>query len=143
MFCSRCGNGLADDAKFCAQCGERLASTDDGAAPETPPAPVTHPPMFAWGTTPPSGRRGNWDKVDYSRVWLGIVFLWFAVLVLAAFKGVDPAHMNPLFWSTLAFWYSWKARGLKGWVGALIGVTATFVVMTLGGAIYAYMKAHA
>jgi TM2 domain-containing membrane protein YozV len=51
MYCSRCGGPNTDDARFCAACGQALATTSQspnvnapGAAPPPPPAYAPAPP---------------------------------------------------------------------------------------------------
>jgi len=53
MFCTECGQSIADDAKFCAYCGTRRTVPAAGAAASTPP-PVSSPePPVA---VPPTAR---------------------------------------------------------------------------------------
>ena len=40
MFCTKCGNTLADDAKFCTKCGTPVKAKDENKANETEKAPV-------------------------------------------------------------------------------------------------------
>jgi len=48
MFCTECGQSIADDAKFCAYCGTRRSVPAPGAAAQTAPPPVSAP-------APPAG----------------------------------------------------------------------------------------
>src|SRR5690349_22797186 len=41
MFCSGCGATLANDAKFCPQCGRVIAAAPTAVAPVAPPQPGT------------------------------------------------------------------------------------------------------
>ena len=41
MFCSKCGTQCADNAQFCAACGNKLTAPQAPAVPQTPAAPAT------------------------------------------------------------------------------------------------------
>ena len=54
MFCTECGQSIADDAKFCAYCGTRRTILARGAAAAAPPPASTSPEPPA--VTPPTPR---------------------------------------------------------------------------------------
>jgi hypothetical protein len=53
MFCSKCGASNADDATFCAACGNSLKASAPSSAPSPAPGPSSSPqPDFSLGTIP-------------------------------------------------------------------------------------------
>ena len=58
MFCTKCGNKIRDDAKFCTFCGEPVRRPNPSVEPQTPGSvpnagemPPVEPPVP--GVTPP------------------------------------------------------------------------------------------
>ena len=47
-----------------------------------------------------------------------------------------------IVWGGLTFWYVWKTLNRKGWIGALVGVCISVLVVFLGAAISGYVKAQ-
>ena len=44
MYCKKCGNELAENARFCKKCGAPVTAAPQGAAPQPPPPPPPPPP---------------------------------------------------------------------------------------------------
>lgn len=91
-FCSRCGNHLEGNERFCVKCGADLAATPPSAtAPTAPVAPVAPIPQYA---APPAGypaggpvpvavtipaaqRRAPWGWIAIVVILAGIAFYYY------------------------------------------------------------------
>ena len=45
-----------------------------------------------------------------------------------------------IIWSGAAFWYFWKSLNRRGWVGALVGMAISLLVLFGGAGISGYVK---
>lgn len=96
MFCTNCGNTVAEGTSFCAHCGQRVAGSEAAVppAPVTPPGPVDAAPAPVPAADPRpdqpgfAGYAGFWRRLaayllDYV-IFVAAVFVLFFFLVLAA-----------------------------------------------------------
>ena len=92
MFCSKCGNQVADDAAFCDKCGARL-----NAQPHQPPRAPAHPQGAQYQYQPPQRQSyGSAPQAPYGLAPIGmkwfkflIYFLLFATAIINAFNGIS------------------------------------------------------
>ena len=57
----------------------------------------------------------------------------YSALFIPAFSGQAPNAQlgyGAMFWSGVGFYYLWKRRGRRGWVGAILGAVIGVVVFT-------------
>ena len=145
MFCSQCGTDLAANSIFCFKCGKQIQeqsliaepSLDDSILPQSGSLdPAPQPPKPA-GLT----KRQNVTLAFWALLLISI----FSVEVLIpAFYGekYDIAKKGGtlMFGTGWAFWYFWKVRNRKGWVGGVVGVAVSILVLFLGAAIGGYVR---
>ena len=141
MFCPQCGVEVTDDSKYCFKCGKDIPRESPPPVNHAPPNDVraafpeqpvsaavpSHPPK------PQSTRRRTWTTV-------AAVFFLFAMyfnVIAGAFSGVEfytkgRDQLYVLFFGGLFFWWLFKSYGRNKWVGGILGVVLSFVVLVAG-----------
>jgi zinc-ribbon domain len=129
MYCTECGAKIADDAKYCQQCGKPIAA-----------AVMTNPPEQT--TSPASG------EPTPSPFWLYLLGTLtigtYAAMLIVGFagKGVySQSGLASMLWSSLFFYFLWKRRARRAWQGALIGAVIGIVIFLMAVLISVYMRA--
>jgi TM2 domain-containing membrane protein YozV len=102
MFCSKCGAENADGARFCAKCGNPLATAPTADPPPPPPTGTVRGEAAAPVSVPPTGKTP-----------------WIAALLSAFISGLGQLYNN-----------DWK-KGLLMFGGAVLGLMFTGGIATL------------
>lgn len=88
-FCSKCGNHLEGNEKFCVKCGADLTTSPPLATPPTAPPPAPPAPPYAAGypaggpmpiavaVPPPPAKRGVWGWLAVIAVLLGSTAFYY------------------------------------------------------------------
>ncbi len=99
-FCSKCGNHLEGNERFCVKCGTDLAATPPSATPPAAPAPAPPIPHYAMPAGYPQGtpmpfavavppqpapKRAPWGWLAIIAVLLGVSGYWYN----------QAQHVNP------------------------------------------------
>lgn len=146
MFCPKCGTALAADCNYCFKCGRAIPAEArvaiplpaDNAAQASPPRPARPAPRLLAGPT---------RKQVFSLVFCALLLIGFCASVLIpAAAGVDADAKNTLpviGFSISTFWYLWKVRNWKGWVGGIAGFGFSFLVLVLAGALRGHARQQA
>ena len=145
MFCSQCGTELAADSIFCFKCGKQIQehsliaepSPDDSILPHPSPLdPAPQPPKPA-GLT----KRQNFTLAFWTLLLISIFFVEVLIPALYGEKyDIAKKGGTLMFGTGWAFWYFWKVRNRKGWVGGIVGVAVSILVLFLGAAIGGYVR---
>jgi hypothetical protein len=85
MFCSKCGNQVADGAAFCDKCGAQL----NAQPPQAPQQPQYDPNQFAQAPEQPYGFAPQAPALTMKWYKFLIYFLLFAVAVLNVIGGIN------------------------------------------------------
>ena len=141
MNCAQCGTSLAADAKFCHKCGHAAATNlSPSPTPSTSPAsaPVieTAPVAPAQAAKP---KRINWYSLT---ICLMVLIPVYAVVLIPAFSAqssIPKSEAGVLMGNVFGFYLLFKALGRKPWVGAVVGLFATFALGFASG----YIRAEA
>ena len=118
MICPKCGATIADDAKFCGNCGANLASTPPPSAQPIPPGPPVAPAAASPGTASESSAAmqrliarvkaillspvTEWEVIDSepstaADIYKGYVAPLAAIGVIASFIGLSFIGIGGLF----------------------------------------------
>lgn len=138
MYCSKCGNLVLDNAKFCQKCGNPLSVTDekqpDFISPILPQEKHTSVKRLALFV------RGNPVAGFLIALLLGL----YASVVIPAFGGIEfDATRNGssvMFMSGIVFAYLWKRRDLSPWKGLGIGIIVAIFVSAIAGGINGFIN---
>lgn len=114
MFCSKCGNSLPDDAKFCGVCGAPVKiSQEDSPVPQRPagiadeveniqvpkPEPLMEKPNFngqmGYGAAAPVQKKSKKGLIIGLSVGIAILLIAATAVVLVALGLFDPAPSSP------------------------------------------------
>ena len=85
MFCYKCGHQVADDAKFCGNCGTQLLGIDDA-----PPVVARNIEPMAW-VSPKQAK----SKKLFSRWWFWAIVIVAALAVIANSDNSDTGTSSP------------------------------------------------
>ena len=83
MYCSTCGNKIADDARFCSRCGAPVAGADGAGAPDTGAAPGIQS-NGDLGSQVKRARRLSFSRLTPTMLGLLIAFFVCATVAVAA-----------------------------------------------------------
>ncbi len=157
MYCPQCGTELAADCKFCPKCGKQIRTQDKIAEPNLADSalPKFNPPEAA----PQSQKYAGLTKKQTTKlyIWAVLLLISYSVLLPVIIYGQiygsnDAQQSRPLgqaifglmIWTGWLFSYYWKATDRRGWVGGVIGVSVSIVLVMvsamLGGAIRGYSQ---
>jgi hypothetical protein len=152
MFCSQCGNELAVH-NFCPKCGKPNTAQSqivpplpsDSALPKAAPFESVSPKP-ALPTKRQTRRLLGFLFRGRPGFELLVLFVIYAILLAIniPYSHGESNHneyqgqqiMIMWFISGLVFRNYWKARNRKGWIGALVGVLVTTVVLIFGEAMH-------
>lgn len=138
MYCSKCGNLVLENAKFCQACGTSLNEMEDKKPDSLSPnlSQVEPAPVKSWllflRCNPVAG--------------LLVVLLLglYAAVIIPAFAGIDfDTKRNAsslMFMSGFVFAYLWKKRNRSGWKGFGVGIGAAILVAGIAGGINGFER---
>lgn len=138
MYCSKCGNLVLENAKFCQSCGNPLSEAD-----AKQPASIS-PPLSQQKTTSvksqPLFLRGN----PVAGLLIALLLGLYAAVIIHAFAGGDfdttRNGSSLMLMSGFVFAYLWKRRNRSGWSGFGIGIGIAIFVAGIAGGINGYEK---
>lgn len=144
MFCSQCGTELTVDSSFCPKCGKPITSQSQIAAPSPVDTRLPQPrpldpvpqPLKPVGLT----KRQN---LNLALLALLLVIIYAVVLIPTQYGVIYDNGKDILYVILIngwAFWYFWKVRNRKSWVGAIVGVAVAILVLFFGAAIGGYVR---
>ena len=144
MFCSQCGTELPANSIFCIKCGKQIHgesqieySPVNNTLPQSRPLEsVPQPQQIAKLT-----RR----QISILSVWALLLFFGYAdvlerIIDRAPGIGIGKDVIYLMFFTGWAFWYFWKARNRKGWIGGVVGVAVSILVIMLCAVIGGYAR---
>jgi hypothetical protein len=152
MFCSQCGTAVADDASFCHRCGkpvplvapESVSTPAQAPVEPIPPDTTKAVKSLTSAALPPIRPFAPSKRQIAVSIALAIILaLFYGFLFFDALAGeLDTKGPigSSIFFSALAFRHFWQCLNRRGWVGALVGVAVSLLVLFLGGAISGYVK---
>ncbi len=117
-YCVGCGNELAEDGAFCANCGRPVSQT---ARVSTPQADVQAPPP------PHPQQAGSPARAGAGYAWLVFMVLGFLAIFVASAEGESARDLGTLmvFIGTVWVVLDIRDRGMSGWWPA--GVLFLFI----------------
>lgn len=168
MFCPKCGTAQANGAVFCHKCGKEIPQeirdpkpepAPEPAIPDPSPAPVLNRagPNDARAVFPDKLVAAKPEKpqkltpVTPSKRQIASSIFAVVLLCLMYFSIIDPAFYGHeydfkksgggfLVIATLCYWYLFKSRGYRGWLGVIFGVVSSFVVLIGAAAVAAHAR---
>jgi len=155
MYCSQCGVTVSENASFCHKCGKPIASATEesdapsASAPIDPNLAVTSESvkvLMSEAIPPIKPNAPTRRQVAISIVLAILLALMYWVVVMQALEGTFHTSLKQqslggiIFWTALAFWYSWKSLGRTGWIGALIGAIVSILILFGASGISGYVK---
>ena len=170
MFCSQCGTFVADDASFCQKCGAKIPRPQTqplqqaikiGESAAVPPqAPANTAP-----TNDNDARAVLLERAVAERLQkpikiepvaptkgqivssIGAVLmltLMYLTVIAPAFEGLEFNFGKNgggfLMITAICYWYLFKRRGYKGWLGGIFGVVSSLGVLVIAAAIGSHVR---
>lgn len=155
MFCSQCGTSVANDASFCHRCGKPVAIVphEPASTPAQPSAQSIAPDTTKVTKSLLSGvvsankpfAPTRW-QIPISIVLVFVLASTYGLILIDALDGdfhttVKGRNVGGMIvWGGLTFWYVWKSLNRRAWIGALLGVGISLLVVFLGAGISGYVK---
>lgn len=138
MFCSKCGTELAADSKFCSKCGKAIETQL--------PVKNTMPQSPSLESAPQSRILAGLTKKQILTMlpWaLIIIILNAGKLMMASVGEIDVDGRNAfilMFLTGGVFWYFWKVCNRQGWVGGVVGVAVSILIIMLSAVGAGYVR---
>jgi hypothetical protein len=149
MFCSKCGTELPADSFFCFKCGKNIQTQSQITAPSIVEGTLPQPRSIGPASQPQDVARLNKKQISILSVWALLLFFGYAVLLERVIDGANDADGKSavgkdviylMFFTGWAFWYFWKVRNRKGWIGGVVGVAVSISVTILCAVIGGYLR---
>lgn len=138
MFCSECGTELAANSTFCSNCGKVVAMQP------TVESTISQPRSFE--SVPRSQMSAGLTKKQTFTIvpWaLILIFLYAGKLINASNGEIDvdgKSAFQLMFFTGGVFWYFWKILNLKGWIGGVVGVAVSILIIMLSAVVTGYVR---
>lgn len=141
MFCSQCGTVISKDAKFCHKCGTTIVYHE--AFTQMPNDTTSEIANNSNNKIKPNTKLTK-KQIAISAILLIMLIGLYASVIIPALAGVSydaqKQSSGILFGSGVSFWYFWKIRNRKGWIGALTGIAISLLIILVSGGIAGYLK---
>jgi hypothetical protein len=144
MYCSQCGTELTVDSIFCFKCGKPIPVQSQIAAPSPVDSALPQPRPLEPAPQPPKPAGLTRRQIFTLVFWALLLFFSYASVFIAALYGenydVAKNGVGLMLITGYSFWYFWKVRNHKGWVGGVVGVAVSILSLFLGAAIGGYVR---
>jgi zinc ribbon protein len=139
MFCSQCGAKLSDEAKFCSSCGKETPERQPAVAAEAPAPPgqvasTGSPNLVA--PTPPFKSAWFWCLMVVQVLLLGNLL---PPAMTGHLADKHPGAGSLWLINVALFALAWNRMKRRAWIGALIGLAATFALYVVAGFVAGYV----
>lgn len=138
MHCSKCGNLVLENAKFCQACGKPLNEADEKEPGSFSPIHSQEKPTSVKNLS--LFLRGN----PVAGLLIVLLLGLYAAVIIPAFAGVDfdttRNGINMGLMSSFVFAYLWKRRNRSGWRGFGVGWFVAILVVGIAGGINGYER---
>ena len=150
MFCPSCGVAVSEAASFCHKCGKEIPQDVIGKPFTNDSRTVFSGLPTAAGKEAPlaTGELVKQPTENKPKTWkiLAVLFFLYALYFSVLGPAFSGLKNNPrdaiyvLFFGGLCFWWLFKSRGRKGWIGGAVGAFVSLAVLVAGSAITARVQ---